>query len=48
MRVLRVMSAGKYPPSIGKELPMEFTPTLTAVLAAVSFSFVAAVILGMI
>ena len=48
LRVLRLLNAEKYPPPIGKELPMEFTPTLTAVLAAVSFGFVAAVILGMI
>jgi len=34
--------------SIGKELPMELTAPITAVLAIVSFSFLAAIILGMI
>lgn len=34
-------------PSIGKELPMELTPAVTAVMAIMSFSFVAAIILGM-
>lgn len=35
-------------PPIGKELPMELTATMTAIMAIISFSFVAAVILGMI
>jgi hypothetical protein len=34
--------------SIGKELPMELTAPITVVLAIVSFSFLAAIILGMI
>jgi hypothetical protein len=33
---------------IGKELPMELTATITAVMAVMSFGFLAAVILGMI
>jgi hypothetical protein len=36
------------PSSIGKELPMELTAPITVVLAIVSFSFLAAIILGMI
>ena len=35
-------------PSIGKELPMELTATVTAIMAIMSFGFLAAVILGMI
>jgi hypothetical protein len=35
-------------PPIGKELPMDLTATLTAIMAIISFGFVAAVILGMI
>ena len=35
-------------PPIGKELPMELTATVTAILAIMSFGFLAAVILGMI
>jgi hypothetical protein len=35
-------------PPIGKELPMDLTATLTAVMAIISFGFVAAVILGML
>jgi hypothetical protein len=35
-------------PPIGKELPMDITATLTAVMAICSFGFIAAVILGMI
>lgn len=35
-------------PPIGKELPMELTATMTAIMAIISFGFVAAVILGMI
>ncbi|MGD9501042.1 MAG: hypothetical protein AB7V40_00975 [Methyloceanibacter sp.] len=35
-------------PPIGKELPMDTAATLTAVLAIISFGFIAAVILGMI
>jgi hypothetical protein len=34
--------------SIGKELPMELTASITAILAIASFSFLAAIILGMI
>ena len=34
--------------SIGKEFPMELTTSITAILAIVSFSFLAAIILGMI
>jgi hypothetical protein len=33
---------------IGKELPMELTTSITAVMAIMSFSFLAAIILGMI
>jgi hypothetical protein len=39
--------AGSTPP-IGKELPMEFTASVTAILTIMSFGFLAAVILGMI
>jgi hypothetical protein len=35
-------------PPIGKELPMELTATMTAIMAIISFGFLAAVILGMI
>ncbi len=35
-------------PSIGKELPMELTSTATAIMAIMSFGFLAALILGMI
>jgi hypothetical protein len=35
-------------PPIGKELPMELTATVTAIMAIMSFGFLAAVILGMI
>jgi hypothetical protein len=38
--------AGSTPP-IGKELPMEFTASVTAILTIMSFGFLAAVILGM-
>jgi hypothetical protein len=34
--------------AIGKELPMDLTASITAVMAIMSFSFLAAVILGMI
>ena len=34
--------------AIGKELPMDLTATVTAIMAIMSFSFLAAVILGMI
>lgn len=34
--------------SIGKELPMELTASITAIMAIVSFGFLAAIILGMI
>jgi len=35
-------------PPIGKELPMELTDTFTAIMAIMSFTFLSAVILGMI
>jgi hypothetical protein len=35
-------------PPIGKELPMELTASVTAIMAIMSFGFLAAVILGMI
>lgn len=35
-------------PPIGKELPMDLTATLTAIMAIMSFTFLSAVILGMI
>ncbi len=35
-------------PPIGKELPMEITATVTAIMAIMSFGFLAAVILGMV
>ena len=35
-------------PPIGKELPMEMTATVTALMAMISFGFLAALILGMI
>jgi hypothetical protein len=34
--------------SIGKEFPMELTASITAILAIMSLSFLAAIILGMI
>jgi hypothetical protein len=34
--------------SIGKELPMELTASITTILAIVSFSFLAVIILGII
>jgi hypothetical protein len=39
--------AGSTPP-IGKELPMELSATVTAIMAIMSFGFLAAVILGML
>jgi hypothetical protein len=35
-------------PLVRKELPMEFTASVTAVMAIVSFGFLAAILLGMI
>ena len=35
-------------PPLGKELPMAITPTATAILAIMSFGFLAAVILGVV
>jgi hypothetical protein len=35
-------------PPIGEELPMELTASITAIMAIMSFGFLAAVILGMI
>jgi hypothetical protein len=35
-------------PPIGKEFPMDLTAKLTALMAVMSFGFIAAVILGMI
>jgi len=35
-------------PPVRKELPMEFTASVTAVMAIVSFGFLAAILLGMI
>jgi len=35
-------------PPIGKELPVELTATMTAIMAIISFGFLAAVILGMV
>jgi hypothetical protein len=43
----RLNGAGSTPP-IGKELPMELTASVTAIMAIMSFGFLAAVILGMI
>lgn len=43
-----VMKEGAMPPPIRKELPMEFTASVTAVMAIVSFGFLAAILLGMI
>lgn len=48
-----VMKEGGYAdgmqcPPIRKELPMEFTASVTAVMAIVSFGFLAAILLGMI
>jgi hypothetical protein len=39
---------GEDSPPIGEELPMELTATITAIMAIMSFGFLAAVILGMI
>jgi len=47
-RQLRMIRPVAGTSSIGKELPMELTAPITAVLAIVSFSFLAAIILGMI
>ncbi|MBK5197222.1 MAG: hypothetical protein JJE37_02980 [Methyloceanibacter sp.] len=46
--VLTLKKSGEGSPSIGKELPMELTATITAIMAIMSFGFLAAVILGMI
>ena len=46
--VLTLKKSGAGSPSIGKELPMELTATITAIMAIMSFGFLAAVILGMI
>ena len=43
-----VASGDESVPPIGKELPMELTATMTAIMAIMSFGFLAAVILGMI
>jgi hypothetical protein len=47
-----VMKEGPYRrygvPPIRKELPMEFTASVTALMAIVSFGFLAAILLGMI
>jgi hypothetical protein len=49
---LLVMKEGPYRrygvPPIRKELPMEFTASVTALMAIVSFGFLAAILLGMI
>ena len=41
-----VSLAGTSP--IGEELPMELTASITAIMAIMSFSFLAAIILGVI
>jgi hypothetical protein len=46
--VLTLKKSGEDSPPIGKELPMELTATITAIMAIMSFGFLAAVILGMI
>ena len=46
--VLKLKKRGEGSPPIGKELPMELTATITAIMAIMSFGFLAAVILGMI
>jgi hypothetical protein len=46
--VLTLKKRGGDSPPIGKELPMELTATITAIMAIMSFGFLAAVILGMI
>ena len=46
--VLTLKKRGEDSPPIGKELPMELTATITAIMAIMSFGFLAAVILGMI
>ena len=43
-----VASRDESTPPIGKELPVELTATMTAIMAIMSFGFLAAVILGMI
>jgi len=35
-------------PPVRKELPMEFTASVTAIMVIVSFGFLAAILLGMI
>ena len=45
---LTLLAATRSTPPIGKELPMELTATMTAIMAIMSFGFLAAVILGMI
>jgi len=46
--VLTLAKSAEGSPPIGKELPMAITATATAIMAVMSFGFVAAVILGMI
>ena len=47
-RLLTIASRLTGTSSIGKELPMELTASITAILAITSLSFLAAIILGMI
>lgn len=44
----RLDASAKPLPPFGKELPMEITQAVTAILAIVSFGFLAAVVLGMV
>lgn len=46
--VLTLRKSAEGSPPIGKELPMEITATATAMMAIMSFGFLAAVMLGMI
>jgi hypothetical protein len=46
--VLTLKKSGEDSPPIGEELPMELTASITAIMAIMSFGFLAAVILGMI
>ena len=47
-RPLKTVSRVAGASAIGEELPMELTTSITAVMAIMSFSFLAAIILGMI
>jgi hypothetical protein len=47
-RILTLPSSRKGTPHSERRLPMELTSTVTAIMALISFGFLAAIILGMI